>query len=491
MKYRRIFVLLIIFCSMAFAQQSVEEMMKQMQQQVNQEIHKNEEAVRKYISQDDSLFAEFLKNEFKPFNAQKGEEPEEAPKPIDIPTIPEEEIDFEEYVPIEVDLPELEIDTRINPEIVPRKVDVPKEKPYEGITISFYDQELKFKYNPETKIGVKKPVKDEAIQHYWDEMSRIETKPMLDQIEEYSKLFKLNDYGKFLLLKEISIKILDNDDDRTMFAWYMMTKLGFDVRIGYGGSFVALMIPSSNMLYARPFLTINGQKFFIFTMDDKKKNFSQLYTYDKSHPSASKKFDFSIKELPLFGTYDTHKEVSFKYHGKTYTVDYNFNEEISKFFDYYPQTDYPVYFQAPVSSQTLYSFVKSFKPIIEKKSEQEALNIILRFVQTAFDYKTDDDQFGREKPMIPDETFYYKYSDCEDRSILFATLVREMLGLKVIGLKYTGHMAVGVKTHSNPKGDYVTSGSTKYLVCDPTYINANIGQSMPKFKGKSMQLIDF
>jgi hypothetical protein len=314
---------------------------------------------------------------------------------------------------------------------------------------------------------------------------------MLKQVQEYADLFKLNDYGKFLLLKSASEKLLENDDDRILFIWYMMTKLGFDVRIGYSGSFTALMIPSDNMLYARPFLTINNEKFFIFTYDDQKRSINKFYTYDKNHPTARRKFDFRITDLPLFGDYTHEKELTFTYRGQNYKVAYDYNDEIVKYFDRYPQTDYPIYFQAPVSPKTLRSFVTSFKPILESKSEPEALNLILRFVQTAFDYKTDDEHFGREKPMIPDETLYYRYSDCEDRSILFAKLVEEILGLKVVGLKYTGHMAVGVMTKSNPKGEYITARGNKYLVCDPTYINANIGQSMPKFKGKNIQLVLF
>ena len=492
MKMFKYLLIMALFCSVIFAQQSVEEMMKQMQQQVNSEIKKNEEAVQNFISKNDSLFAEFLKNEWKAFEPEKAKKAEIKPKPTEIPEIPETKIDYEEYVIVDVDLPELEIDTRIDPEIVPRKVPIPKGKGYEGITISFFKQKLKFQYNPKTKIKVRKPVKDKAIQKYFDEMSHVETEPMLKQINEYSDLFKLNDYGKYLLVKSISKEILDDDDSRIVFCWYLMTKLGFDVRIGFSNSFTALMIPSNNMLFGKPYLTINKQKFFIFTFDDtKKRSFNQLYTYDKNHPTASKYFDFSIKELPVLGNFNEQKNLNFKYQGKVYSIKYNYNEDLVKFFDYYPQTDYPIYFNAPVSSKTLYSFIKSFKPIIEKKSEQEALNIILRFVQTAFEYKTDDDNFGREKPLIPDETFYYKYSDCEDRSIMFAMLVKEMLGLKVVGLKYTGHMAVGVKTNSKPKGDYVRSGSAKYLVCDPTYINANIGQSMPQYKNKSMKVIDF
>ena len=44
-----------------------------------------------------------------------------------------------------------------------------------------------------------------------------------------------------------------------------------------------------------------------------------------------------------------------------------------------------------------------------------------------------------------DEPLFYPYSDCEDHSVLFAYLVRELPGLEVIGLDYPGHVATAVR----------------------------------------------
>ena len=91
--------------------------------------------------------------------------------------------------------------------------------------------------------------------------------------------------------------------------------------------------------------------------------------------------------------------------------------------------------------------------------------------------------------MIPDETLYYSYCDCEDRSILFAYLVRKLTGLSVIGLDYPGHVATAVKFNDELPGAYVTHRNEKYLVCDPTYINAEIGMVMSRYKDVKPELI--
>ena len=55
-----------------------------------------------------------------------------------------------------------------------------------------------------------------------------------------------------------------------------------------------------------------------------------------------------------------------------------------EYFEYYPQTEFEVYFNASVSPEAGYSLVKALKPLVEGKTEGEAVNIIMRFVQNAF-----------------------------------------------------------------------------------------------------------
>jgi hypothetical protein len=122
-------------------------------------------------------------------------------------------------------------------------------------------------------------------------------------------------------------------------------------------------------------------------------------------------------------------------------------------------------------------------------SETEAVNFLLRFVQTSFSYKTDDRQFGRENYLFPEETIFYPYSDCEDRSVLFAWLVRRLLSLEVIGLNYPGHVATAVQLKNSIDGDYVSHDGKRYTVADPTFINATAGMTMPEFKKTRPEII--
>ena len=129
------------------------------------------------------------------------------------------------------------------------------------------------------------------------------------------------------------------------------------------------------------------------------------------------------------------------------------------------------------------------KNAIVGKSEQEAANILINFVQTAFTYGYDDKIWGGDRPFFADETIYYPYSDCEDRAILYSRLVRDLMGLDVVLLYYPGHLATAVHFKTDIPGDYLLVNGIRYLVCDPTFIGANIGRTMPDVSNDEAKVV--
>ena len=63
-------------------------------------------------------------------------------------------------------------------------------------------------------------------------------------------------------------------------------------------------------------------------------------------------------------------------------------------------------------------------------------------------------------------------------------LVKNLLNLETIGLKYKDHIASAVALSSKIKGDGYKVNGKLYYVADPTFVNANIGETMTKYKNK-------
>ena len=150
----------------------------------------------------------------------------------------------------------------------------------------------------------------------------------------------------------------------------------------------------------------------------------------------------------------------------------------------YLQTDVPVYASSSLSEEFRKDLLTQVSSQIQGLSEYDAVGKILDFIQHAFNYKTDWDQFGYEKSFYVEENFYYSANDCEDRAVLLAFLVRNLLHLDVHLLYYPGHEATAIRfSDQSIKGDgYVYQDGSKYIICDPTYIGAGVGQCMPEYE---------
>jgi hypothetical protein len=68
-------------------------------------------------------------------------------------------------------------------------------------------------------------------------------------------------------------------------------------------------------------------------------------------------------------------------------------------------------------------------------------------------------------------------------------MIRDLLGLDVVLLYYPGHLATAVCFNDDVQGDYLVIGGKKYIVCDPTYIGASIGRTMPKMDNSKAKVL--
>ena len=173
------------------------------------------------------------------------------------------------------------------------------------------------------------------------------------------------------------------------------------------------------------------------------------------------------------------------------------NESLVAFYSTYPtseadnnfMTRWAMYANTPLDSEVKKQLYPALYSQLEGKTYPEAANILLDFVQSAFVYEYDDKVWGGDRAFFAEESLYYPYCDCEDRSILFSRLVRDLLGLKVILVYYPGHLATAVRFDDYVRGDYINLNGERYLVCDPTYIGAPIGVTMPDMDNATATVI--
>ncbi|WP_462282109.1 hypothetical protein [Salinivirga cyanobacteriivorans] len=444
-------------------------------------LAKYAEQMDKYIEKLDKEWQDYLEKKFKEFELYKESQPDIGPKPEEMPKAEdnaeakEESVEYKEVKqlqkkPAEVEKPILQ-------------KTAPKDFATSSQYFDFYGTDISMDYDRSFLNDFPDNISEQVISQKYGEMSKTNYNHLLEQLTTTSNEMNLNDWGYYLLLKNASEQIAGDDAGAVFLQWFLLIKSNYRARIAYKGDNLYLLIPAANNIYDVPFFTFNGIKYYLINGDR-----ANVLTYDKDFPEATKIFDLNI-DRPLNTELDeAARKVSFTYIGEPFEFEVAYNKNVIDYYNDFPLSDATVYFDATVAGNTKQSLKEGLQPIIADKSEKEAASILLRFVQTAFDYKTDQEQFGKEKFFFADELFNYPYSDCEDRSVLFAYLVKELMQLDVVGVGYSGHMATAVKFNEDIEGQYINYKDEKYTICDPTYINAPIGMTMPQYAGTPAEI---
>jgi hypothetical protein len=264
----------------------------------------------------------------------------------------------------------------------------------------------------------------------------------------------------------------------------MLSRSRYRVKIGFNKDDLFLLVPSVYKMYNIDFVKVNGINYYV--IDGKGE---QIQTYEKDFPESDILMDVTIRKPFYTDAIKSSKKFEFNYNNKTYSIKLDFDKQMIDFYKSIPLSDVSVYFNAVVSQQTQTSVRKAFKPVLKGKSDIESANILLSFVQQAFDYKTDQQVFGRERYFFADELLFYPYADCEDRSVLFAYLVKTLLNKEVVALSFPGHMATAINLGKDVEGAKLKYNNKIFVIADPTLLGAGVGKLMPSVMEEKAELI--
>lgn len=460
---------------------------------------------QEYKDARDKEFVDFLKKQWSEFQGFKGVPRYQEPKPRVIPPAPRKPVAKAPPAavvapaqppvtpPAQAKEPPRIVGEPVKPlppVAVPPQPVLPLDPNKKIAEIEYFGASARFAYDPKTRQPLA-VLNQDGISRYWSELSKTDYDPLLAQLREQQKRLKLNDWGTFLLIDKLARQInAGQERESVLLSWFLLAKLGYDCKVGYNDQRVYLMVAVSHMVYQTAFFKDDRKTYYCLDSSGRLRDVGRLYSFKGSYPDANRELTFAIPENPLLPATVKTRKLSFSYDNHTYDIEAEYEPALVAYYEHYPQSDYPVYFTARVNDAATSALLAQLAPLVKGRSEQDATNLLLRFVQTAFQYQTDEQQFNYEKVMLPEETLYYPYSDCEDRAILFAYLVRNLLDLRVVALLYPGHLATAVALPGKTDGDVLSYKGTVYTVADPTYINANIGMAMPQFRNSQYKVIE-
>ncbi|MDC2889125.1 hypothetical protein [Psychrosphaera algicola] len=341
-------------------------------------------------------------------------------------------------------------------------------------------------------LGIRK-LDSNTIADSWLSMAKTQFKDQVAAIKAAADDLALDDWGQALLTHEYLVSGSRlSKNDMQLYSWFYLVKQGFNSRVAYNDGKAYLMLSVKQKLFGQKYFSLKDGKYYFVDLAEKQPiSVGSVYTYDKQHSSASEQVNIDLSVAPKHGTADKSRKLTTTIDNKSVTVSTHYNSSYIEFLDHYPQLSMEYYFQAELPDGTKQELLNQLRPYILGMSEQRALNVILHFVQKSLRYQTDQQQFNYENYLFAGETIHYPYADCEDRAVLFAYLVKNLLGNEVVGLQYDGHIATAVAVKSDIQGDAFTVRGKRFVVADPTFINANIGRTMTGYENQSPQIISF
>lgn len=318
---------------------------------------------------------------------------------------------------------------------------------------------------------------NKSIAEAWKVLAGEEFNSILVDCLCIRRSLKLCDWAFYQFVCAFTEALYGNDscNEAAVMQAYVLTQLGYKVRLAKYKSFVAPLLAFDNSIYFAPYTIIGNDKFYCFSKKFGEESFQVCNFKFPEEQSLSTRMA-GIPVAPESKN-PSRVVVSKRYPSVKATV--STNKNLIGFYDTYPTCSWEFFAAASLSDDVKAQLYPSLKKAVAGKTEVEAANMLINFVQTGFEYQTDEEQFGREKSFFGDEAFFYPYCDCEDRSILYSILVKDILGLDVVLLEYPTHVATAVKFNKEVVGDYCNINGAKYVICDPTYIGAPIGKSMP------------
>ena len=469
MKFKSIiFFFLIIYCNNIRAQSFQEKY-----DSFKKEAHQNyasfrDECNKKYI--------QFLNDAW---GWYYGEEPTPVPDDNPIPPKPYEKEKEEQLVvitPQPVPAPQ--------PKPQPKPVVPIYEKPTEDenvLAFDFYGMPVKVRFPIGLKLKLNN-VKPQSIANGWEILCIDETNNTIRDCLEARIRYNLSDWAYLLFLDQVGKAFSNNTNEATLLTAFLYCQSGYQMRLAIDNDTrLKLLYGSEHHIYNQPYFKSDGVMFYPFG-----KISNQISICNAEFEN----------ETPLSLIIDSEQTVGNQLsdlrhiHSDKYPllgIDSKVPIELVKFFDSYPTsqignnplTRWAMYANVPLAERSKELIYPQFKELLTSNSELEAANKLLDWVQTGFIYEYDDKVWGHDRAFFAEETLFYPYADCEDRSILFSRLIRDLLGLDVALVYYPGHLATAVAFNEDVYGDAMMINGRKFTVCDPTYIGAPVGAQMP------------
>ena len=395
--------------------------------------------------------------------------PDEEPVPPVVKPDGEEVVESRPVDVVEVVTPK---PVEPQPEPVVRIDEVPRvRESYVDFTFFGTAARVRFDIADKVKLG---GTSENAVADAFEAMATKSHDNMILDCLALRKELKLSDWAYLQMINELAkVVYCDNANGVALLTAYLFMQSGYKVRMGSCDGRLYMLFACDNLIYERVAYNVGGCRFYGIEPLPAQMNICEA-AFEKEKAmsltvAGGQRFAYSASQARKISS-KTYPAVS---------VEVAVNRNLLEFYDTYPTSmvgddmysRWALYANTPIDKPVRDGLYPQLRAALEGLSQVEAVTRILAFVQTGFDYEYDNEVWGYDRVFFAEESLFYPYCDCEDRSVLFTRLVRDLIGIETVLVIVPGHMLAAVCMDEKVDGAYMELDGRKFVLCEPTCLN--------------------
>lgn len=326
---------------------------------------------------------------------------------------------------------------------------------------------------------------DYALQWKSLEKERVKS-DVLDALKKRISEMGLNDYLSYELIRAyIDDKFPQADaSSRLSAVHYLLTHAGYDARVAMTGRGAPLLLlPFKQSIYSRNYIMMPEGKYYVFAPSGF--DYSRLATEGVKTCALPKDADKGSRLDLVLGPLNLPvKGKPFEFEYGRLRISGEVNENLMPILYHYPQMPIGDYAISSPDPGLRRNIAQQIRTQLGSMEPDQAVEELLGFTQSVFEYATDEENHGFEKPYFVEETLYYPKNDCEDRAIFYTYFLWNALGREAQLVSFPGHEAATVRLDKEVEGTSYLQSGTKFFISDPTFIGSHTGQVMPIYRNE-------
>jgi len=342
------------------------------------------------------------------------------------------------------------------------------------VHFDFYGDPVDLPFDAASFVDFKDSLSVQSVTSFYEKMNQSHFEPVIKALLEFKEKNKPDDWLYYQVIRKTAQSVSpkgDNYQRYTLYKWFFLCKTGYDAIVTIHENKILFYVQSDDAIYNIPYRIKDGKQYVCLNYHDygfidfTKNTFSEVAI---EVPEAKTAFSYKVTRMPNFNPADYQdRDIQFTYNENEYHFKVKLNPQVKTIFANYPVVDYGTYFNIPLTAVTYGSLIPSLKEKLKGMRVKDGVDYLMHFTRYAFLFKPDEEVFGQEKRLSPEQTLLYDNSDCEDRAGLFFYLVKEIYNLPMIVLEYPKHVTIAVK-FDKAYGNTIVYNGVRYSICEPS-----------------------